>query len=323
MSAPLRPAVVFAPVEPSGCCSPSAPPDTDAAVAARYSEGAQRPVAELCCPVPDGPAAALLANIPAEVVARDYGCGDPTRHLHPGEAVLDLGSGSGKACFVAAQVVGPAGRVIGVDRNDDMLALARGAQAEVARRIGYGNVRFVKARIEDLGLDLDELDARLRARPVAGLADWDALQQWIAGRRAVAPAVPDASVDVVISNCVLNLVRQDARRRLFAELFRVLRNGGRAVISDVVCDRDVPARLQADPELWSGCLSGAFREDLFLRAFVEAGFSGVELLARSAQPWRVIEGIEFRSVTVRATKGLAVLQAEPAGAPCCEGPSCC
>lgn len=323
MPAPPRPARVFAPEPASGCCSPSAPPDTDTFVAARYSEGARRPVAELCCPVPDGPDAALLANIPDEVVARDYGCGDPTRHLHPGEVVLDLGSGSGKACFVAAQRVGPAGRVIGVDRNDDMLALARGARAEVARRVGYDNVRFVKARIEDLGLDLDELDARLHERPVAGLADWDALQAWIAGRRAVAPAVPDASVDVVISNCVLNLVQQDARRRLFAELFRVLRPGGRAVISDVVCDRDVPARLQADPELWSGCLSGAFREDLFLRAFAEAGFSGVELLARSERPWRVIEGIEFRSVTVRATRGLPVLQPAPAGAACCEGPSCC
>ena len=84
----------------------------------------------------------MLAAIPEEVLARDYGCGDPTRHLRPGETVLDLGSGSGKACFLAAQVVGREGRVIGVDMNDEMLALARRHAPKVARRIGFANVTF-------------------------------------------------------------------------------------------------------------------------------------------------------------------------------------
>ncbi|MGD9857187.1 MAG: hypothetical protein AB7U20_19760 [Planctomycetaceae bacterium] len=86
-------------------------------------------------------------------------------------------------------------------------------------------------------------------------------------------------------------------------MHRVLRRGGRAVISDIVCDEDVPQYLQDDPTLWSGCLSGAYREDRFLDAFADAGFYGIELLSRQDRPWAVIEGIEFRSVTVRAWKG--------------------
>jgi ubiquinone/menaquinone biosynthesis C-methylase UbiE len=279
-------------------------------------------VPDLCCPSTGGPDPTLLANIPDEVVARDYGCGNPTAHLRPGETVLDLGSGSGKACFLAAQIVGPAGRVIGVDRNDDMLALARGARPEVARRLGFDNVRFVKARIEDLALDREALDRRLAAQPVASEAGFAELERWMAEQRATAPLVPDASVDVVISNCVLNLVLPDARRRLFAELARVLRPGGRAIISDVTCDGDVPEHLQRDPALWSGCLSGAFREDLFLKAFADAGLRDVQLLARSEPPWQVVEGLAFRSVTVRAVKGAA--QGEPfLVAPACGTASCC
>ena len=75
------------------------------------------------------------------------------------------------------------------------------------------------------------------------------------------------------------------------------------VVSDIVCDEDVPQRLQADPELWSGCVSGAFREDLFLEALEQAGFYGIEILRRGSEPWQVIEGIEFRSVTIQAFKG--------------------
>ncbi len=325
MTAPREPRVaqVFAPSGSTACCGPAAgPADLDAAVSAHYSEAARRPMPDLCCPSTGGPDPALLANIPAEVVERDYGCGNPTAHLKPGETVLDLGSGSGKACFLAAQIVGPAGRVIGVDRNDDMLALARRAQPEVARRLGFDNVRFVKARIEDLGLDRDVLDRHLAAHPVAGEAAFTELERWMAAQRVSAPAVPDASIDAVISNCVLNLVLPDARRRLFAELFRVLKPGGRAVISDVTCDRDVPEHLQRDPGLWSGCLAGAFREDLFLRAFEEAGFRAVEVLSRSAEPWQVIEGVTFRPVTVRAAKGEP--RAEPfLVAPACGSSSCC
>jgi hypothetical protein len=110
-------------------------------------------------------------------------------------------------------------------------------------------------------------------------------------------------VDGVLSNCVLNQVRPADRRQLFAEMFRVLKRHGRVAVSDVVADEDVPEHLQRDPQLWSGCISGAYREDAFLRAFEQAGFHGIEVVKRQRLPWRTVEGIEFRSVTVVAHKG--------------------
>lgn len=255
----------------------------------------------LCCPVQYDPK--LLKAIPQEVLDRDYGCGDPTPYLKEGETVLDLGSGGGKGVFLAAQVVGPKGRVIGVDMNDEMLALARRNAPAFARHVGFFNTKFLKGRIQDLGVDLDKLDAWLKANPVTSAAGVTALEAEQARLRATEPLVKDASVDVVVSDCVLNLVRPDDKAALFQEIHRVLKRGGRAVISDIVCDEDVPAHLQADPELWSGCVSGAMREDLFLKAFTDAGLYGVQVLARESKPWRTVEGIEFRSVTVVAYKG--------------------
>jgi SAM-dependent methyltransferase len=107
----------------------------------------------------------------------------------------------------------------------------------------------------------------------------------------------------VVSNCVLNLVDADAKPQLFQEIFRVLKNGGRAVISDIVADEDVPQHLQRDQELWSGCISGALTEEGFLKAFEEAGFYGIEILKFDLAPWRTVEGFEFRSMTIQAFKG--------------------
>jgi len=104
---------------------------------------------------------------------------------------------------------------------------------------------------------------------------------------------------------VLNLVRPEDKTHLFAEMWRALKPGGRAVISDIVCDSDPPEEMRNDPELWSGCISGAFREDTFVEMFARAGFVGMELLARQAEPWQVVGGIEFRSLTVRAYKPVA------------------
>lgn len=275
--------------------------DVDATIRDRYSDAARAAEPALCCPVAYDPA--LLAAIPDDVIERDYGCGDPSRHVRAGEAVLDLGSGSGKICFIASQVVGPAGSVIGVDMNDDMLALARESAPVVAGNIGYANVTFRKGRIQDLALDHDDLDDYLTRHPVRDAAGLEALEAEAARLRATRPLVANESVDVVLSNCVLNLVRPEDKARLFAEVFRVLRRGGRAVISDIVSDEDVPAHLQRDPDLWSGCISGAWREDLFLEAFEAAGFYGVTVAERSEAPWRTVEGIEFRSLTVIAYKG--------------------
>ena len=267
----------------------------------RYSNGARALQQDLCCPTSYDPR--YLAAIPQEVLERDYGCGDPSRHLRKGETVLDLGSGTGKICFIASQVVGAEGRVIGVDMNDDMLGLARRSAPVVAQRVGFANVEFRKAKIQDLTLDLERLELWLNEHPVRTSAELAELEAFAAKLKRSSPLIKDNSVDVVVSNCVLNLVRSEDKRRMFAEIFRVLRRGGRAVISDITSDEPVPAHLQNDPELWSGCISGAMREDEFLKAFEEAGFYGVNILERQEQPWRTVEGIEFRSMTVAAYKG--------------------
>jgi SAM-dependent methyltransferase len=274
---------------------------TETSVHDRYSIAARAVEPALCCPVEY--AADFLTAVPQEIIERDYGCGDPTRFVREGDVVVDLGSGAGKLCYIMAQIVGPRGRVIGVDCNHEMLSLARRYQTEVAERIGYANVEFRFGMIQDLRLDLDRLDAELKRKPVSDPQGWLALRAAEERLRNEEPMIPDGSADCVVSNCVLNLVRPEDRRQLFQEVFRVLKRSGRAAISDIVADEDVPEHLRSDPQLWSGCISGAYREDLFLEAFADAGFYGIEIAARQAVPWRTVEGIEFRSVTVVAYKG--------------------
>lgn len=271
------------------------------AVQERYAAASKTREAALCCPVDYQPE--FLKAIPDEVIERDYGCGDPSRHVLPGETVLDLGSGTGKICFIASQVIGPKGKVIGVDMTDDMLEIARRNAPVVAESIGFANVEFRKGRIQDLALDLEVLDAELKKRPISDAASFLAADDLAAELRVKHPLVADDSVDVVVSNCVLNLVEPSAKPRMFREIFRVLRLGGRAVISDIVADEAVPEHLQDDPDLWSGCISGALTEEDFLKAFEDAGFYGIEVLKFDTRPWQTVEGIEFRSMTVQAFKG--------------------
>jgi len=153
--------------------------------------------------------------------------------------------------------------------NEDMLALAEKYRTQIGDRLGYHNVEFRQGRIQDL-------------RPI----------------------VTDEAVDVVLSNCVLNLVRREDKQQLFAEIFRVVRLGGRVAISDIVSNCDVPDAMKNDPELWSGCISGALREEQFVTAFERAGFKEVRIVKRDANPWRVVQGLEFRAVTVLASKGV-------------------
>jgi len=275
--------------------------DVEGAVRTRYAGAARQAEAALCCPVQYD--ARYLDVLPAELIERDYGCGDPSRYVRPGDTLLDLGCGGGKVCYIAAQVVGPQGHVIGVDMNDEMLALARRYQSQIGDAIGYHNTRFFKGRIQDLALDLERFAAYLEKQPVRSSDDWLAAQAAAAEMRLTEPMIGDEMIDVVVSNCVLNLVAQDQRQRMFAEVYRVLRRGGRAVISDIVCDEPVPERLRNDPQLWSGCISGAFVEHEMIEAFAAAGFYGMEIVERQEQPWAVVEGIEFRSMTVRAFKG--------------------
>jgi ubiquinone/menaquinone biosynthesis C-methylase UbiE len=275
--------------------------DTEAAVRVRYEKAARAREPQLCCPVTYDPK--YLEVIPQEILEKDYGCGDPTRYLRPGDTVLDLGSGAGKICYIAAQMVGPKGRVLGVDFNSEMLALARKHQPGVAAALGYDNVRFYRARIQDLALPLDEVDAYLKANPVRSSADLRRFEEFQERLRKAAPVIANESVDVIISNCVLNLVREADREQLFREMFRVLKRGGRVAISDIVSDEPVPERMKQDARLWSGCIAGAFHEAAFLAAFERAGFHAIALDKYDPRPWKTIRGIEFRSVTVTARKG--------------------
>ena len=273
------------------------------AVQTRYAAGARARAPELCCPVDYD--ASLLEVLPSEIIERDYGCGDPSRFVRPGETVLDLGSGGGKICYMASQIVGAEGRVIGVDATEDMLALARKWRTTVGDRIGWHNVEFRRGHIQDLGLDRDELAQWLLENPVSTLADFERMQAEMHRLRATSPMIADGSIDVVLSNCVLNLVDNRDKQRLFEEIHRVLKRGGRCAISDIVSDEDVPEPLRQDAELWSGCISGAMREDRFVRAFADAGLHGVEIAEYQSEPWAIVQGIEFRSITVTAHKGKA------------------
>ena len=281
--------------------NPSESLPVERAVRERYGAAAQEREEALCCPVDYDPR--YLEAIPAEVLERDYGCGDPSRYVRPGDTVLDIGSGGGKICFIASQVVGKEGRVIGVDLNDEMLALAREAAPTVASRLGYGNVEFLRGRIQDLALPLDRLDAWLAEHPVRSAAELAAVEETSSRLRREAPLVSDESVDIVVSNCVLNLVDPSQKSQLIREIFRVLKRGGRIAVSDIVSDEEVPEHLKNDPVLWSGCVSGAFHEQEILRELERAGFYGITVDKWDDAPFHVVEGIEFRSVTITAVKG--------------------
>ena len=232
-----------------------------AAVREFYGHAAEQPQAELCCPV--RPDAEDLAHIPPEVVERFYGCGSPVSAAapRPGETLVDLGSGAGIDCFIAARRVGADGRVFGIDMTDQMLAVARESQPLVTAALGYDNVEFRKGILERIPIDR-------------------------------------ASADVVTSNCVINL--SPDKPAVLREIWRVLKDGGRAVIADIVADGEVPPPMRADGQLWGECISGALSEDAFLAAFERAGFYGVSILKKTF--WREVEGSRFYSVTVRGFK---------------------
>ena len=207
-----------------------------------YGAAAEQPQADLCCPVQ--PAAEDLAHIPPAVVERFYGCGSPVSDaaLVTGETMVDLGSGAGIDCFIAARKVGAGGRVHGVDMTDEMLSVARECQPQVAAALGYDAVEFHKGYLEQIPLD-------------------------------------DGVADVVTSNCVVNLSAD--KPRVLREIWRVLRDHGRTVIADIVADREVPPTVRADGKLWGECISGALTEEAFLSALERAGFHGVAILKKT------------------------------------------
>ena len=220
---------------------------------------------------PFAPEQASAHFIPLASRERSYGCGSPVSDagLDPGETLVDLGSGSGVECFLAAEQVGPQGKVYGIDMTDEMLALARISQETVRQRLGYDNLEFKKGYLEAL--------------PLA-----------------------DAAADVVISNCVVNL--SPDKRRTFHEIFRVLKPGGRLVISDIVTDGLIPVAIKNNARFRGECLGGAMQQEELMAMLRAAGFAQTRLLKRF--PYREVAGVPFYSLTYCAFKpGLAATAA--------------
>lgn len=212
---------------------------------------------------PWAPAGIQDGFIPLQAKQRSYGCGSPVKDAQPeeGETLVDLGSGSGVECFLAAREVGAQGKVIGIDMTDDMLSLAESSRKEVAMELGFDIVEFRKGYLE--------------AIPVA-----------------------DESVDVVISNCVINL--SPDKRRTYQEILRVLKPGGRMVVADIVTDHPVNAAV-GHSSRWRGeCLGGAMQQDDLVQMLEDSGF--VDLLLHKRYPYREVLGNRFFSLTYEARK---------------------
>lgn len=274
--------------------------NNEQSVIERYGNAAKHHEQNLCCPVEYDPK--YLKIIPKEIIEKDYGCGDPVGKIKEGEVVLDLGSGGGKVPYIVSQIVGRHGKVIGVDMNEDMLSLANKYKKDISESLGYDNVTFYKGKIQNLKLNMKEIDNYIIENKINNSYDYDNLTEHIRNIEQNNPMIKDNSIDVVISNCVLNLVSVNEKDQLFKEIYRVIKDGGKAVISDIVSNIEVPEEMREDPELWSGCYSGAIEERDFIRHFEEAGFYGIEIDKREST-WTTINDIEFRSITITAYKG--------------------
>ncbi len=216
-------AAEFAPKASSSCCGPAQSSDCCSKDVDELSASKLYPLEE-------------LTTLPEEVTGLSMGCGDPITlaSLRPGQTVLDLGSGGGIDCFMAAKKVGETGHVIGVDMTAEMLEKARANQV----RLGFRNVEFRLGEIEHL--------------PVA-----------------------DNTVDVIISNCVINL--SPDKPQVFREAFRVLKSGGKLALSDIVTDGPLPQEVKDSMSAWAGCVAGALDVKEYLADLKAVGFTNIEV----------------------------------------------
>ncbi|MFQ5543388.1 MAG: methyltransferase domain-containing protein [Nitrospiria bacterium] len=226
-----------------------------------YGDAADSPQPQLCCP--EGYSMQDSDHIPKEVLEISYGCGSPVglADIIKGETMVDLGSGGGIDCFIASKKVGPSGKVVGVDMTDQMLKKAMHSKKEVIKNLGYNNLEFKKGYLEEIPL-------------------------------------PDRFANLVTSNCVINL--SPDKKQVFVEIWRVLKDFGRIVISDTITEKPLPEGMRANPRLWGECVSGALTEEEYLSNLERAGFYGLSILKRTL--WKEVDGFRFYSAVIQGYK---------------------
>jgi len=245
----------------NNCLLSLSQPDSRTVIRSFYSTAVTEPNRDILNPV-DYPSE-LLAHIPTASQVPSYGCGSPIldAELKTGENLVDLGSGSGVECFIGARLVGKSGQVTGIDMLDPMLELAQQGAISIRKSLGYDNLNFKKGFLENLPL-------------------------------------PDQDADVIISNCVLNLSTN--KRRTFAEILRVLRPGGRLVVSDVVCESEPDPAIRSNENLRGECIAGAMTQKDLFALLRESGFINPKVIKRF--PYRIVAGHSFYSLTFAAFK---------------------
>ena len=226
-----------------------------------YSNAAISSQDSLCCPT--NYREEQLSHIPKKVLEISYGCGSPMGRagIQNGETVIDLGSGGGIDCFIAAKMVGANGKVYGIDMTEEMLKVARGNADKVAKKLGFRNVEFKMGFLESIPIE-------------------------------------NVSADLVTSNCVINLSTN--KDNVFKEIYRILKVGGRFMISDIIANQPVPQKMRENKELWGECISGAFTLEEFLNTAQKYNFTG--LAVRKDYLWKTINEIDFYSFTLQGHK---------------------
>ena len=247
----------------------------------------------------------IAAELPDEIVARYYGCGSPIPDQIEGCVVLDLGCGTGRDVYVISKLVGKNGRVIGIDMNDDQLAIAEKYKTEMSQKWGYSNVEFRKGYIEDLK----------------------------------SAGIEDKTIDVVISNCVINL--SPDKHSVFSEIWRVLKDNGVLYFSDIFSDRHVPSEINTHPLLLGECLGGAMSHDEFDKLIKDIGWKDYTVVSSHEAPIHnkeiedLVGDIQYTSDTVRAEKAIdatsgsgkktkiSIAQPHKKKSCCCGSSGCC
>ena len=248
---------------------------------------------------------AIASELPDEIVARYYGCGSPIPDQIEGCTVLDLGCGTGRDVYVISKLVGKNGRVIGIDMNDDQLAIAEKYKTEMSQKWGYSNVEFRKGYIEDLK----------------------------------SAGIEDKTIDVVISNCVINL--SPDKHSVFSEIWRVLKDNGVLYFSDIFSDRHVPSEINTHPLLLGECLGGAMSHDEFDKIMKAIGWKDYTVVSSHESPIHnkeienLVGDIQYTSDTVRAEKAIdaasgsgkktkiSIAQPHKKKSCCCGSSGCC